>query len=69
MPPVEEFLVDAENGTVTIKLHARFASVKTGKDWEEDFVYILSQFDEDGKIGCQELWADPLSAWVAVHPD
>ena len=52
--------------TVTVKLHAKFASVKTGKSWEEDFVYVLSEFDDDYKIGKQELWADPLSAWVAV---
>ena len=69
VPPKEEFMVDAQKGTVTIKLHAKFASVKTGKDWEEDFVYVLSDFDEEGKIGSQELWADPLSAWVAVGED
>ncbi|KAF6225367.1 hypothetical protein HO133_004301 [Letharia lupina] len=69
VPPKEEFMVDAEGGTVTIKLRAKFASVKTGKDWEEDFVYVLSEFDEEGKIGSQELWADPLSAWVAVGDD
>ena len=59
-------MVDGEMGTVTIKLHAEFASVKTGKGWEEDFIYVLSDFDEDMKIGSQELWADPLSAWMAV---
>lgn len=69
VPPKEDLMVDAEKGTVTIKLHAKFASVKTGKDWEEDFVYVLSEFDEEGKIGSQELWADPLSAWVAVGDD
>ena len=66
VPPEEEFMVDAERGAVTVKLHARFASVKTGTEWEEEFVYVLSEFDEEGKIGSQELWADPLSAWVAV---
>lgn len=66
LPPKEAFMVDAERKTVTVKLHARFASVKTGKSWEEDFVYVLSEFDADFKIGRQELWADPLSAWVAV---
>lgn len=69
LPPREEFMVDAEKGTVTVKMHAKFASVKTGTDWEEDFVYVLSEFDEEGKIGSQELWADPLSAWVAVGGD
>ena len=66
LPPREDFMVDVEKRTVTVKLHAKFASVKTGKSWEEDFVYVLSEFDENFKIGRQELWADPLSAWVAV---
>jgi len=66
VPPREDFMVDPERKTVTIKLHAKFTSVKTGKSWEEDIVYVLSEFDKDFKIGSQELWADPLSAWVAV---
>ncbi|KAG8527070.1 uncharacterized protein KY384_008499 [Bacidia gigantensis] len=67
IPPKESFAVDAELGIVTVKLHAKFRSIKTGKAWEEDFVYVLSDFDDDGKyIGFQQLWADPLSAWVAV---
>ena len=73
LPSSEHFIVDADasspdggsKGAVTIKLQAEFKSIKTGKGWEEEFVYILSDFDEDGKIGRQELWADPLSAWVA----
>lgn len=69
LPPKEQFSVDPEQGTVTIKLRGKFASLKTGRDWEEDFVYLLSEFDEHGKIGCQELWADPLSAWMAVGGD
>lgn len=36
------------------------------KSWEEDFVYRLSGFDEEGRIGHWEIWADPLSAWDAV---
>ncbi|KAL9129281.1 MAG: hypothetical protein Q9217_002228 [Psora testacea] len=66
-PQRHQFAVDPEAGIVTVKLHAKFASVKTGKDWEEDFVYVLSEFDDNGKIGCQDLWADPLSAWMAVE--
>ena len=67
LPPKEDFMVDPQRGTVTIKLSASFASIKTGKSWEESFVYVLSEFDEDYKIGSQELWADPLSAWMAVQ--
>lgn len=66
LPSRQDFMVDPKKQTVTVKLHATFKSVKTGKSWHEDFVYVLSQFDEDFKIGRQELWADPLSAWVAV---
>ena len=71
-----EFVVDAEalgpggeeegKGVVTVKMSAAFKSVKSGEGWEEEFVYVLSGFDEEGRIGRQELWADPLSAWVAV---
>ena len=66
LPAKDKFLVDAEKKTVTVKLRAGFASVKTGKSWQEDFVYVLSDFDDDFRIGRQELWADPLSAWEAV---
>jgi len=66
LPTKEELMIDPERGTVTVKMHAFFASIETGVGWEEDFLYVLSQFDERGKIGSQELWADPLSAWQAV---
>lgn len=73
VPPQEEFLVAVTQnsegeweGAVTIKLHAKFASTKTGKSWEENFIYVLSDFDHDMRIGSLELWADPLSAWMAV---
>ena len=64
---VLDIMVDPGKGSATVKLHGKFSSVKTGKSWHEDFVYILSDFDNDGKIGSQELWADPLSAWAAVQ--
>lgn len=66
VPPKHRIAVDADLGIVTVRLHAKFSSIKTAKAWEEEFVYVLSGFDEDGKIGCQELWADPLSAYSAV---
>ena len=73
VPPIDSFVVDADakspngnKGTVTIKLQAEFKSIKTGRGWKEEFVYVLSDFDEEGRIGTQELWADPLSAWMAV---
>ena len=67
VPDKESLAVDEKAGMVTVKLHARFSSVKTGRSWEEDFVYVLSNFNEDGRIGRQELWADPLSAWMACQ--
>ncbi|MCJ1463299.1 hypothetical protein MMC07_001905 [Pseudocyphellaria aurata] len=73
VPPKEEFRVAVTknlegkwHSAVTIKLHANFTSIKTGKGWEEDFIYLMSDFDDDMKIGHLELWADPLSAWMAV---
>ncbi|KAK4508184.1 hypothetical protein PRZ48_001922 [Zasmidium cellare] len=53
-------------GLASVKGKAKFKAIATGKEWEEEFVYRLSGFDEDGKIGHWEVWADPLSAWVAV---
>jgi hypothetical protein len=53
-------------GAVVIVGKGKFKAVKTEKEWEERFIYRLSEFDEDGRIGHWEIWADPLSAWVAV---
>ncbi|KZF25930.1 hypothetical protein L228DRAFT_242315 [Xylona heveae TC161] len=65
------YIVDAGsdngNGTVNVVGTARFESIKTGKSWEETFIYRLSGFDDDGLIGHWEIWADPLSAWLAVE--
>ena len=68
-PPSSDFIVDAsagDSGSVSVVAHAKFASVATGKSWEEDFIYRLSEFDHEGRIGHWEIWADPLSAWEAV---
>ena len=72
-PPPESFIVDETcevNGTkgmVSVVGSATFRSLKTGKAWDEQFIYRLSEFDADGKIGHWEIWADTLSAWNAVH--
>lgn len=65
-PGPEEFMVDAEAGMVSVVGKGRFTSKKTGKGWDEQFIYRFSDFDEEGKIGHWEIWADPLSAWDAV---
>ncbi|KAJ4288158.1 hypothetical protein N0V90_012175 [Kalmusia sp. IMI 367209] len=64
-PGPEGFIVDAEADMVSVVGKGRFASKKTGKGWDEQFIYRLSGFDEQGKIGHWEIWADPLSAWDA----
>lgn len=69
VPQEQEIAVDPLAGIATVKLHARFQSVETGKAWNEDFVYVLSEFDQNGRIGRHELWADPLSAWMAVSAE
>ncbi|GIZ44999.1 hypothetical protein CKM354_000818300 [Cercospora kikuchii] len=54
------------SGLVFVQGGGEFKSVKTGKSWKETFVWKFSEFDQDGKIGHWEIWADPLSAWNAV---
>jgi hypothetical protein len=51
---------------VTVLAAARFESVKTGKRWHETFIYKLSGFDNEGKAGVWEIWADLLSAWDVI---
>lgn len=58
----------AQPGAVVVRAHARLGCAHNDSTWEEHFVFILSQFDEEGKIGKLEIWADNLSAWVAVGP-
>ena len=75
-PSEEGFIVDASTqldaddddggGAVSVVANASFKSIKTGKSWEEQFIYRLGGFDREGRIGHWEIWADPLSAWVAV---
>ncbi|KAA8574779.1 hypothetical protein MFRU_002g05170 [Monilinia fructicola] len=72
-PSPKSFLVDetceinGKRGVVSVVGSATFRSIKTGKDWDEQFIYRLSEFDGAGKIGHWEIWADTLSAWNAVH--
>jgi hypothetical protein len=65
-PPEKGFIVDAEADMVSVVGKGRFISKKTGKGWDEHFIYRFSEFDSEGKIGFWEIWADPLSAWEAV---
>lgn len=71
LPGDDGFAVDAEvaGGVVSVRMKARFSSVRTGKGWEEEFVYVMGGWEVEGekaRIGTLDLWADPLSAWVAV---
>ena len=74
-PGKEGFIVDAGagvdgkgvgSGMASVVGKGRFTSKKTGKGWNEQFIYRFSEFDEQGRIGHWEIWADPLSAWEAV---
>ncbi|KAI9648038.1 hypothetical protein NHQ30_002666 [Ciborinia camelliae] len=72
-PTPKSFIVDetceinGKKGVVGVVGSATFRSLQTGKGWNEQFIYRLSEFDGDGKIGHWEIWADTLSAWNAVH--
>ncbi|KAI4163803.1 MAG: hypothetical protein LQ342_002576 [Letrouitia transgressa] len=71
LPGDDGFAVDAgvAGGVVSVRMKARFSSVRTGKGWEEEFVYVMGGWEIEGekaRIGTLDLWADPLSAWVAV---
>lgn len=59
-------LASRETGTVNVVGKGRFTSLRTGKSWEEEFIYRFSGFDDNGRFGHWEIWADPLSAWIAV---
>ncbi|KAI4601919.1 hypothetical protein KJ359_010785 [Pestalotiopsis sp. 9143b] len=65
-PGEEGFTVDAEANRVSVTGKGKFESVETGRSWEEKFSYVLSGWDEDGRLGRWDIWADPLSAWAAV---
>jgi hypothetical protein len=65
-PDPEGFIVDAAVGMVSVVGKGKFTSKKTGKGWDEQFIYRFSGFDDEGRIGHWEVWADPLSAWEAV---
>lgn len=72
-PSPEGFLVnvDVEGGdddVVMVVGRGTFRSVRTGIEWKESFVHRLSRWDDGGRIGHWEIWADPLSAWCAVGP-
>lgn len=74
-PNAQGYIVDSEatvgdsrlKGAVSVVGKATFESIETGKRWHEQFSYRFSGFDVTGNIGHWEIWADPLSAWVAVH--
>lgn len=57
---------DQGPGAVLVKCHAALSGVQTKRSWEEHFVFVLSGFDADGKIGQLEIWADNLNAWAGV---
>ena len=72
-PASWEFIVDAAAGEGRGRGRGvwwggrGFESVRTGRSWEERFVWRMGGFDdEEGRIGRWEIWADALSAWEGV---
>jgi hypothetical protein len=65
-PGLESFTVDADLGRVSVVGKGRFESTETKRSWEEKFTYVLSGWDEQGRMGRWDIWADPLSAWAAI---
>ena len=57
---------ESATGVASVVGNATFKAKTTGRSWDEQFIWRLSEFDEEGKIGHWEIWADPLSAWLAV---
>ncbi|KAK4494442.1 hypothetical protein PRZ48_014740 [Zasmidium cellare] len=56
-----EVSVDEREGVACVRGKAVFKAVKTGREWEEDFVMRVSGFDGEGRIGVVEVWGDTLS--------
>ena len=50
-PAKEGLIVDTEAGMVSVVGKGRFTSRKTGKGWDEQFIYRFSEFDDEGRIG------------------
>jgi hypothetical protein len=65
-PGEDGFVVDVDANKVSVVGKGKFESVEMGRSWEETFSYVLSGWDEDGRMGRWDIWADPLSAWAAV---
>ncbi|KZT60186.1 hypothetical protein CALCODRAFT_429775 [Calocera cornea HHB12733] len=64
----EEPMLDDGWEVVCVKARGTFTWVEgkgKGVRWNEEFVYLLSGFDGEGRVGVWEVWADPLSAWLA----
>ncbi|KAF6762815.1 transcription elongation factor S-II [Ephemerocybe angulata] len=58
-----EYVVDVEEGKVSVKGRAKFTWLATGKAWDETFAYVLD-FDE-AKISRYQIWSDTGSAYLA----
>lgn len=74
LPVKENVAVDEEQGTASVKMEGvTFESVATGKKWTEVNVHrfegLAADHDADGQVRFKrwEIYADPLSAWMACE--
>jgi hypothetical protein len=51
---------------VVVKVTSGLKSVQTGIAWDEEFIFMFSEFDREKGIGRVEIWPDTLNAWMAV---
>jgi hypothetical protein len=59
-----DYVVDEEEGKVSVRGVATFTWKTTGQSWHEVFTYTLA-FDEELKVKQYEIWADSGAAYLA----
>lgn len=60
------FLIDPFIQKGVVKARCKLQSVISDATWEEDFIFLFSDFNLEGKFGLLEIWSDSLSAWSAL---
>lgn|SRR5690606_31277734 len=69
--PEDEWVVDTQNASVSLRGRARFKWLSTGEEWEETFTWLLRLAREDEgaseeyKVSEYKVWADTGAAFLA----